>query len=625
MRIAGATALMFALALSGCISTPQAAPDARIDVGSSAISLPIHRILPVEQSFLKAFDGIELDVAIFKPEVPDGTKTPVILDLSPYYGNSNLDNTTDTGLGFHGFIVKYFVPRGYTVVHSSVRGTGNSGACYDFGGEKEQKDAQQLVEWLGKQPWSNGRVGMVGKSYDGTTPWEAAIGAPEALKTIVPISGITDMYRYMYREGISYWGSSGGGVLFPTYYTMLIDWDMGFPPVNANPNSPVAFSPHPNRAAESLCPEVAENLPKGYTTGVDGDHDAFWDERDYSGKLGNVKASVFLIHGLQDWNVKIDNAIPQWDSIKSPKKMWLGQWAHDYPNNNRFNKEWSRSDWNETLTRWFDYWLKDGFCGSTGGTPNADGSPCQDNGIMDEPAVLVQDNTGRWHTESTWPPAPVSALDLHLTRGGLKLKAEDDHEPIKFRTNLEEAGRYETGQSMIPDAPVDAPDRLFFKSDPLDAAMASAGEPTVSLYLAINRDNAHLSLTLFDVAPNGTMKWVNKGFLDLRHRESRDKGTPMEMDKATKITFKMYAQETVFEAGHSIGLSLKSEDPDWILEEGRYTEFRLYPAKPHDASLLGAQGFSHDGAVEASMVSLPIVAVSAYVEAPPMGADIGQN
>ena len=56
----------------------------------------------------------------------------------------------------------------------NVRGTGNSGGCFSWLGPAEQRDQAFLVEWLAKRPWSNGRIGMMGLSYHGTTPWEVS-------------------------------------------------------------------------------------------------------------------------------------------------------------------------------------------------------------------------------------------------------------------------------------------------------------------------------------------------------------------------------------------------------------------------------------------------------------------
>ena len=72
-------------------------------------------------------------------------------------------------------LIENMVPHGYAVAQVSVFGTGMSNHCMDFMGLSEQMGIDAAVTWLGTQEWSNGNVGIIGKSYDGTTPWQAAM------------------------------------------------------------------------------------------------------------------------------------------------------------------------------------------------------------------------------------------------------------------------------------------------------------------------------------------------------------------------------------------------------------------------------------------------------------------
>ena len=103
-----------------------------------------------------------------------------------------------------------FVPKGYAYARADVRGTYNSGGCWDYGGIKERQDGYDLVEWLGTRGWSNGKVAMTGGSYDGTTANAAAVENPPHLATIVPVSAISRWWGYAYQQGTrsSYSGES---------------------------------------------------------------------------------------------------------------------------------------------------------------------------------------------------------------------------------------------------------------------------------------------------------------------------------------------------------------------------------------------------------------------------------
>ena len=101
--------------------------------------------------------------------VSDECKVPVIADVGPYYNDGDVDALTPADrLG--KFLIENYVPHGYGVAQVSVFGTGESNHCMDLMGTDEQRGIDAAVTWLGSQGWSNGKVGLIGKSYDGSTP-----------------------------------------------------------------------------------------------------------------------------------------------------------------------------------------------------------------------------------------------------------------------------------------------------------------------------------------------------------------------------------------------------------------------------------------------------------------------
>jgi predicted acyl esterase len=166
--------------------------------GVSAEPLPPRELRPVTtdryqaqaiETFMVPTAGGDVYVELIRPDVPPGTTVPVILTMTPY---ALLLAGADDG------IASFFVPKGYARALAHVPGTGNSGGCWDYGGLRERASAFDLVEWLGTRPWSNGRVGMVGGSYDGTTANMAAVAQPPHLATIVPEVAIGQWYGYAY-------------------------------------------------------------------------------------------------------------------------------------------------------------------------------------------------------------------------------------------------------------------------------------------------------------------------------------------------------------------------------------------------------------------------------------------
>ncbi|MGB1624339.1 MAG: CocE/NonD family hydrolase, partial [Candidatus Poseidoniaceae archaeon] len=151
-----------------------------------------------------------MHVALWLPDVPEGTTVPVIMTIHPYYdfggegivGDDSAPNTVPDG-GVGKWVYDTFVPHGYALAQASTFGTGQSTHCQDVKGLGEQIGIQAVVQWLGEQNWSNGNVGLMGKSYAGTTNWEAAQNPSEHLKTIVPISGSIGVQEMFYRNGSS--------------------------------------------------------------------------------------------------------------------------------------------------------------------------------------------------------------------------------------------------------------------------------------------------------------------------------------------------------------------------------------------------------------------------------------
>ena len=177
--------------------------------------------LPYEEHFVEVelpaseqdagFPGEALmHVALWLPDVPDGTKIPVIMTIHPYYdfggegvvGDDSSPNTVPDG-GVGKWVYDTVVPHGYALAQASTFGTGQSTHCQDVKGLGEQTGIQAVVDWLGEQEWSNGNVGLMGKSYAGTTNWEAAQQPSPYLKTIVPISGSIGVQEMFYRNGSS--------------------------------------------------------------------------------------------------------------------------------------------------------------------------------------------------------------------------------------------------------------------------------------------------------------------------------------------------------------------------------------------------------------------------------------
>ncbi|MFP5299571.1 MAG: CocE/NonD family hydrolase, partial [Actinomycetota bacterium] len=145
-----------------------------------------------------------------------------------------------------------------------------------------------VVKWLAKRPWSNGKVAMTGGSYNGTTATMVAARGDDVpqLKAIVPIAGISRWYGYAYGNGVRYFLNSE--VPSDEGFDTPIAFDVGFgKTVAADPMGQHFADTMRARAAEC---DASEHTEEGYSRNPD--YDAFWRERDYRRHANDFRAAV---------------------------------------------------------------------------------------------------------------------------------------------------------------------------------------------------------------------------------------------------------------------------------------------------------------------------------------------
>ena len=370
--------------------------------GTHNISAPLSVFVPVPEITLSdggagATGGAEIHLGLWLPEIPgcDFTATeipvecqvPVIAEIGPYYGDGDVDALTPANrLG--RFLIENYVPHGYGVAQVSVFGTGEANHCMDLMGLDEQAGIKAAVDWLGTQPWSNGKVGAIGKSYDGSTPWNAAASGSEYLATIVPMSGLIGVHELMWRNGSM---EARGAIMHNGVYGSFgIDGDV--------------------EDAQNACEGYAEGYYAGVGAYLTGDDlswtgSDYWEERYFLDRAFEVyNGSIYIIHGMQDWNVDPHMAFPTHNlAIEAgfDVKGLYGQWTHDYPDRKSGHEggigyPWSlRWDWADDMLEWFDYYLRD---------------------LGPQPALHaeIQDDQGGWRVESEYPPAEQEWIQIGL-------------------------------------------------------------------------------------------------------------------------------------------------------------------------------------------------------------------
>jgi hypothetical protein len=165
-----------------------------------------------------------------------------------------------------------WIPDGYAIVVVDARGTGKSPGYYELMSALQTRDVYDVIEWAGVQPWSNGKVGMLGVSYLAIKQWQVAALQPPHLAAMIPWEGMFDHYRDFFRHG----------GIFSSFFMRLL-WDSQIA-VNQNGN---AASPYRDRftgersTGETIDPLVLPgNLSNLFETGLQHRfNDAYYQQR----------------------------------------------------------------------------------------------------------------------------------------------------------------------------------------------------------------------------------------------------------------------------------------------------------------------------------------------------------
>ncbi|MEK6985331.1 MAG: CocE/NonD family hydrolase [Candidatus Thermoplasmatota archaeon] len=546
--------LAVALLLAGCANTNDGTSGDRQGAAdkiltSASVTSYLHDLSPVipglsvaaatvEQYRIQVAEGITLDAWVARPAVAG--PVPLVLTVTPYYaGGSPVAADGTHSLGRLG---DELVARGYAVGVSSVRGTGLSDGCFTQGGAQEALDTTTVIEFLASQPWSNGNVGLIGVSYDGTTPQDAWVAGSPSLKTVVPISGISDLYKYNFVNGVPI---NVQGFGFNTYYWVLTG-AVPFP-LGGVPTDPASV---PGAVVGEACTEQAEVQEGGVSSTMDGNKDAYWMERDFLAELASEpdaeRASVFYVHGLQDWNVKDHNMEDWLTAIQAtgvPFKAWLGQWGHAWPQSTGTTATCEvgsdgvggscRNDWWElTLIAWFDQFLKG-----------------INTGVLDAPAVQVQDDDGVWRHEAVWPPTDVTWRTFHLDQPGALGDAPGSGTASYFDAY---GALLETNAGLA--FPTDTPTQVAFVSQPLEADTQVSGLPRFVGNVTASGDRSSLVLTLAERFADGTERSFNFAALSLNHVEGLNAARTDIAGVRQEITLDFFPADDVLHSGSRIVL-----------------------------------------------------------------------
>ncbi|MEU8225085.1 CocE/NonD family hydrolase [Kribbella sp. NPDC048915] len=506
-------------------------------------------------------DQITVDIIRPGEAAEAGIDVPVIIQASPYYAGDPSSYFDSAGVRqvYGSWLDNYFVPRGYAVAFVDMPGTFRSTSCSDVGADLEVLGTKAVIDWLNnrttghnpdgspaKADWSTGKAGMIGVSWNGTIANSVASTGVRGLETIVPIAAISSWYDY----------TRGFGVPFYDEY-------MGF------------LHDYVSNDASPRCVEMTNEIEQDSDTRT-GSYSHWWDPRNYRLDASKIRASVYVVHGLDDENVKTRHFGEWWDELAKrnvPRKIFLHQGVH-------LDGFSFRDEWVDKLHPWFDYWLQG-----------------LNNGVMNTPQATVQREDGSFVDETKWPAAGARQTTLKLSKqagakaGGLSIAAPSS-DPISF-TGTDEPSE----DTVVLDPTTARPDRAVFLSDELTKAVRVSGTGKVSVRVKVNKVASGIKARLVDYGtatryrnvtnvPNTSVCWgdgntadtgcypdtqvntavsdsavVVRTLADVGHYKSLYSKESLRSDRWYDLSFELNADDVVFAAGHRLGLVLTVE-PD---------------------------------------------------------------
>ena len=490
-------------------------------------------IREVECEFIPLSDGTRLSVRYWLPCDALEHPVPAVLEYIPY---CTRDGTAARDEAMHPF----FAGHGYAALRVDMRGSGEStGLLLDEYLKQEQDDALEVIAWIAAQPWCNGRVGMMGKSWGGFNSLQVATRRPPALECVIAVYFTDDRYA----DDIHYMGGCLLNANPGWAFTMFGH--------NSRPPDPALVG---DKWRDMWLARLEANRPWIIEWLRHQTRDDFWKHGSVCENYADIEIPVYAMGG---WADAYSNPVPRLlTGLSSPCKALIGPWGHQYMHQ---AAPGPMMGYPEEALRWWDRWLKDA-----------------DNAIMDEPAyrVWMQDSApprshhpmrpGRWVCEEGWPSDRIEHRLYGLNTDGLGTRAGPSL-PLSVRSPAE-AGLCATAWSSHgagdptepPDQLTDDARSLCFDSEPLEDALEIFGAPRLTLKMALDQPQGLLHVRLCDLAPDGSSSRVTYGLLNLTHREGHE--TPQDLKPGRTCTVEVAMNDIAhrFAAGHRLRVAVAS-------------------------------------------------------------------
>jgi predicted acyl esterase len=494
-------------------------------------------------------DGVKLAADVIRPAAR-GAKFPALVTSSVY--TRQLQRGVIALGQNEGGISEFWVPRGYAHVIVDVRGSNDSEGHYDLFGAQEQQDLYDVIEWVAREPWCDGNIGMSGVSYMGRSQLFAAEQQPPHLKAIFPYDASCDFYRDACFHG-------GIPTNFTTHWTQFV--------MNLHMTS--GRSPNVDSLKKQLEIMYSHKYP------FDG---PFYQERSAGPRLEKVGIPAYFGCGWYMNELHLKGAFDGYNGTGSiPKRMMVGP------------RPWPLRPWagyHYEMLRWYDHWLKG-----------------MDTRVMEgAPIQLYIHGDDRWRSENEWPLGRTRWREYFL--GG---PADGREGKLLDAAGPEQGRRYEF-DGLAAEANLGQP-RLTYRSEPMAKDMELTGPLALHLHASSSAPDIDWLVVMVDEAPDGKHRELCKGWLRASHRKiDPAKSTkaapwhphleaePLKPGTVTELPIEIWPICNVFKAGHRIRLEIANSD-SVVAANGR----------PHVWIRAQATNTIHEGGSKPSRLVVPVI------------------
>ena len=523
----------------------------------------LYKIQITQNAKVPMRDGIKLATDIYRPK--KAGKYPVILVRTPYKKEMNELNA------------KFYARRGYVFVVQDCRGRFSSPGTWEpF--MHEAKDGYDAIEWLAKQPWSNGKVGMIGGSYLGWVQWWAASQHPPHLVTIIPnVSPPDPFYNIPYEYGVFFiFGAIWWADILETKATGSLS-GVAFDKISRKRYSKLLRSLPVIELDKKV---LGKKNPYWRKWIENNSNNRYWQRANFLDKLKKVKIPVFHQSGWFDGDgigSKL-NYLKMKSHGHQNQKLTLGPWGHTAEAHRRARgRDFGPRaivDMPNQYLRWFDRWLKG-----------------IKNGIDKEPLVQIfVMGTNVWLKGNTYPLEGTKMQKWFLHSGGSAntIKGNGTLSLKKSRQGADfDRYIYDPGDPTPAPHYYEAPKRkkgstwsmaklkqlrkkhyrkvlkkrkdiLVFTSAPMKERYTFAGPISAVIYASTTAKDTDWFITLSEVNAKGEIFSLVYGKLRARFRKSMAKPELLKPGKIIKYTLDLWQTGITLKKGSRLQVEISS-------------------------------------------------------------------